>query len=320
MKNWSREIGTLAETLGHSTAPTTLRGWDPEITYLSNLDTAQEAVSALWPCLFGPRQTWQNCICALSFLSQHTFSQLRCLCAHYHPTFLALRAPGSMCKSKLRYLWVCHCDQDQNLPSVFCYSPSILHLNPWLSGAEAGNGQRLNQEWEKLTGLATSFPFFFLPSSIGTVLNYTKIACKTLINLICLNAAFPHESFTVTQVNTTTCFRDSGAPTLFIQPKVHWFAWSLTASFLSLKDYTKINCTTIFSLRSQRQEYSGSSCLWAAQPRKEKCHISAFLHSSFLSSSAHEDTQTGSRHSWSNIANQATSLAQCNTKSDFTCL
>lgn len=277
-------------------------------------------VSALWPLFVWAQTNMANCICALPFLPQHTFSQLMCLCAHYHPTFLALRAPGLMCKSKIRYLWVCHCDQDQNLPSVFCFSPFILHLNPWLSGAEAGNGQRRNQGWEKLTALAVSFPFFFLPSTIGTVLSYTKIACKTLINLICSNAAFPHESFSVTQVNNATCFRHSGASTLFIQPKVHWFAWSLTASFLSLKDYTKNKPYNTFSLKSQRQKYSGSSCLWAAQPRKGKCHISAFLHSSFLSHSAHEDTRTGSRHSWLHIANQAISLAQCNTKSDFTCL
>lgn len=137
-------------------------------------------------------QTWLNCVWALPVSAQHTSSQLRCLRTHRHWTFPMLQAPGLMWKSELKYLRICQCGQDHNLPPAFCFSPSILHPKAWLSGAEAGHGQRLNQEGEKLTALAVSSSFFFLPSSIGTVLNYTKIACKALINLTCSNAAFPH--------------------------------------------------------------------------------------------------------------------------------
>lgn len=108
------------------------------------------------------------------------------------PAFLILQVPGLMWKSELKYLCICQCGQDQNLLLAFCFSPSILQPKRWLSGAGAEHGQRLNQEEEKLTALAALSSFLFLPSSIGTVLNYTKIACKALINLTCSNAAFPH--------------------------------------------------------------------------------------------------------------------------------
>lgn len=277
-------------------------------------------MSAMCPCLFGPRQIWQSCICALPFLLSTHSASSGCLCTYHFPTFLALGTSGLVWKSKFRYVWICHCDQDQNPPSLFCFSPSILHLNLWFSGAEAGNGERLNQEWEKLTALAVTCSFFFLPSSIGTVLNYTKIACKTLINLICSNAAFTHESFTVTQVNNATCFRRSGALILFIQPKVHWFAWSLSPSFLSFKNYIKKKSHNHFFTEESKTGIFREQ-LFAGCPAKErKVSNSAFLHSSFFSLSTHKDTQTSSRHSWSNIANKAASLAQCATKSNSTCL
>lgn len=107
------------------------------------------------------------------------------------PNFLHTTSLGSMWKSELKYLSTCQYGHGQNLPSAFCFSPFIF-IFILLSGAETGHGQSLNQEGEKLTAVAFLSLFFFSPSSIGTVLNYTKIACKALINLTCSNAAFPH--------------------------------------------------------------------------------------------------------------------------------
>lgn len=70
----------------------------------------------------------------------------------------------------------------------FSFHPSFKAL---VSGTDTGHSRRLNQEGENLTALAVLSSFLFSPSSIGTVLNYTKIACKALINLTCSNAAFP---------------------------------------------------------------------------------------------------------------------------------
>lgn len=107
------------------------------------------------------------------------------------PNFLHTRSSGSTWKSELKYLSTCQYEHGQNFPTASCFSPSTF-IFVLLSGAETGHGQNLNQEGEKLTALAFLSSFFFSTSSIGTVLNYTKIACKALINLTCSNAAFPH--------------------------------------------------------------------------------------------------------------------------------
>lgn len=103
-------------------------------------------------------------------------------------------------------------------------------------------------------------------------------------------------------------------------PRCAGFALSYSLVSLFKKSCGKETVQPPFHLRVKDRNIQGAVDHRLCLPRKGKCRISASLHSSLLSLSAHKYTWTSPRYSCLSVGNKAGSLARCATKSDLTCL